>query len=110
MKDATSKIEEIENKIADQQKKLAQLKAQKSKMEMAKRAQLVKAARTEETRRKILLGAYLTERMQHDSALEESIKNGLGSWLTREDDRRVFGLGPLSVKREEVFPETAPVY
>ena len=46
--------------------------------------------RAEDTRRKVLLGAYVLQNMPHIAHAPE-----FGDWLTRDDDRRVFGLQPL---------------
>jgi large subunit ribosomal protein L7/L12 len=50
--------------------------------------------RKEDTRRKILLGAYFLEKLKND-AMFESIKGELDSFLTRNSDRKLFGLSML---------------
>ena len=88
----------IEEKIKALQEKLKQEKAKKQKMEARKKQAEVKIQRATDTRKKILLGAFVM-------ALHE--KNGIhagqftyesesfASWLTRDDDRALFGLSVL---------------
>jgi DNA gyrase/topoisomerase IV subunit B len=45
----------------------------------------------EETRRKILLGAYFLDKLRKDGTFE-SIKQELDNFLTRNSDRKLFGL------------------
>src|ERR1700733_5671312 len=45
----------------------------------------------EDTRRKILLGAYFLEKLRNDGTFE-SIKQELDSFLTRNSDRKLFDL------------------
>jgi hypothetical protein len=85
-------ISTIEERIATQQKKLVQLKAQKSRLEAIEKARNLKAARAADTRRKILLGAYLYEQMQRDESLNLDIQKRLDTWLKRPEDRGLFGL------------------
>ena len=51
-------IETIDQQIAKQQERLKQLKAQKQAVIAREKAKVTKQQRTEETRRKILVGAY----------------------------------------------------
>lgn len=50
--------------------------------------------RKEETRRKILLGAYFLEKLKRDGTFE-SIRKELDDFLTRNSDRTLFGLPAL---------------
>lgn len=92
-----STIDTLEAKIALQNKKLTQLKEQKARLEIVKKVRDAKVERAADTRRKILLGAYLLEEIQRDSVLEESIKTKLATWLKRDDDRQLFSLPSLNV-------------
>jgi hypothetical protein len=47
--------------------------------------------RKDETRRKILLGAYFLEKLRNDGTFD-SIKQELDSFLIRNSDRKLFGL------------------
>jgi len=46
----------------------------------------------QDTRRKILAGAMLLEMMANDAELQKSMLGKLSAFLTREDDRKLFGL------------------
>ena len=79
-------------RIEAQQKKLAQLKAHKQKIEARQKAKLQGVARQQDTRRNILAGAMLLEMMANDAELQKSMLGKLSAFLTREDDRKLFGL------------------
>lgn len=51
----------------------------------------------EETRRKILLGAYFLEKFRKNGTLE-SIKQELDTFLTRNSDRKLFNLPLLETE------------
>jgi hypothetical protein len=53
--------------------------------------------RKADTRRKILLGAYFLDKLRKDGTLE-SIKPEMNSFLTRDNDRALFGLPALETK------------
>lgn len=53
--------------------------------------------RKADTRRKILLGAYFLDKLRKDGTLE-SIKPELDNFLTRDNDRKLFGLSLLENK------------
>ena len=59
------------------EERLAQLDAQKK----ALKARLSKQERTEDTRRKVLLGALVLHRLEHG---RDEISKGLADWLRRE--------------------------
>lgn len=48
--------------------------------------------RKEDTRRKILLGAYLIHLMKNDNDLKSQIMNGLDEYLEKKIDRELFNL------------------
>lgn len=54
-----------------------------------------------ETRRKILVGSMVTEWMEKDPELKARIEAGLKGWLTRDIDRKAFGLEPLTPKKDD---------
>ena len=68
----------------------AQARAKAQRLEAVERAREAGVRRAEDTRRKVLLGAYVLQNMPHLAHAPE-----FGDWLTRDDDRRVFGLQPL---------------
>lgn len=78
-----SKIEKLK-----QQKEALEARIQKA--EALQKQQERKA----ETRRKILLGAYFLEKFRKDGTFD-SIKNDLNNFLTRNNDRALFGLSAL---------------
>lgn len=94
----TKPFDKLEARIELQQKKLTQLKEQKARLETVKKVRDAKVERAADTRRKILLGAYLLEEIQRDSAFEGRIKMQLAGWLKREDDRKLFSLPPLAAE------------
>lgn len=71
-------------RIAELDKKLAQLKARREKLALAETSQLRKL----ENKQKIILGGWL---LQNDKAMVELIKER----LTRTQDRKAFDLPPL---------------
>ena len=86
----------IDDKIKAQEEKLKQLKALKQKQEAAARTAKAKKERAEDTRRKVLLGALIMEKMATDTELNGQMLVQLGKWLTRPADRDLFGLPPMS--------------
>lgn len=86
----------IDEKIKALETKLKQEKAKKQKMEAMKRAAETKAQRAQDTRKKILLGAFLMERMEKNPDYGVKVIAGLGEFLKRGDDRALFGLEPLT--------------
>ena len=82
----------IEARIKAQEQKLKQLKAQKQQIEARKRAAAAKVTRQQDTRRKVLAGAMVLEMMEHDENTRQRFMQRLDSYLTRADDRSLFGL------------------
>jgi hypothetical protein len=85
----------IEEKIKALETKLKQEKAKKQKIESMKRAAETKAQRSKDTRKKILLGAFLMERMEKSPEYAAKVMPGLGEFLKRDDDRAIFGFSSL---------------
>lgn len=88
----TKALTKLEATIEAQQKKLAQLKAQKQKMEALHKAKLTGLARRQDTRRKVLAGAFLLELMAKDTEFQKQMLGKLSTFLVRPDDRALFGL------------------
>ena len=87
---ATKKLDEIRRQMTRTAKKLSQLDA-RYELQLAKETKAAgKRARNNETRRKILLGAYLLA--THD---DDALAALMEDYLTRDDDRSLFGLEPL---------------
>jgi large subunit ribosomal protein L7/L12 len=83
---------EESKKLKMLEKKMAQLKEvmrkEKSKEEKKKRAR--------DNRRKILIGAYIIEQMKRGKIEKDKILRGLDKFLTRNTDREIFELPPIS--------------
>lgn len=86
----------IDQRIAALEEKLKQEKAKKQKVEARKRAAEAKLNRAQDTRRKILAGALVLEMMEQDEQAKTRFMARLDSFLTRQDDRALFGLYPKS--------------
>lgn len=85
----------IDEKIRALETKLKQEKAKKQKMEAARRAAETKVLRAQDTRKKILLGAFMLDRMGKNPEYAAKAVESLDGFLTRDDDRAMFGLAPL---------------
>ena len=88
----TKALTKLEAAIDAQQKKLAQLKAKKQKMDALQKARITGLARRQDTRRKVLAGALLLELMNKDPELQKEMLGKLSGFLTRSEDRMLFGL------------------
>ena len=86
----------IEDRIKAQEEKLKQLKALKQKQEAALKAEQAKKDRAAETRRKILAGALVLDMMNGDEETKTRFTARLDKFLTRTDDRALFGLPPVA--------------
>lgn len=85
----------IHKKIEDLEKKLKQAKALAAKQKAAEAAKSAKEAKAADTRRKVLVGAFI---------LDQQSKNGTTAhvltydsvrfvdWLTRPEERALFGI------------------
>lgn len=91
----------IEDTITALETKLKQAKAKKQQIEARKRAVEVKAKRSQETRKKILLGAFLMDRMEKNPDYAAKAKPGIDAFLKRDDDRALFGMAPLPKPAEK---------
>lgn len=85
------RIESLEEKIAKQQEKLNQLKAQKHAIEAREKKKVAEQHRKDETRRKILLGSYLLKKMENEDE-KMRILTELNLYLTEQRDRKLFNL------------------
>ena len=77
-----------EQKVAEAEERLARAKAQ---------------ARKADTRKKVLLGAYLMKKHT-----ENEIREAMNEHLTRDADRKLFGLEPLQKPAPEPQQEQEP--
>ncbi|MFW3920751.1 mobilization protein [Klebsiella pneumoniae] len=83
--------ESLEQRIAKQEERLKQLKAQKQAKDAREKAKQKEQDRKNDTRRKILLGSYLLKKME-DEAEKQKILAEINEYLTEDRDRKLFGL------------------
>lgn len=72
-------------------KQEAQLKVRIQALEAGEKTR----ERKKDVRRKILLGALVLERLKAGDGHAEALKAELAGYLTRDNDRALFGLAPL---------------
>lgn len=92
----------LDERIAQQEERLRQLKARQQKLLAQRRTEESKRIRTEDTRRKILLGSMLWARMSSDDSINSQTLADLEQWLSRDDDRRLFSLPPKPYQTPQV--------
>jgi hypothetical protein len=80
-------------RLAELEAKVKQTRALVQKQNNALRHREQAAARKIQTRKKILMGAHLLEK--HPTYAQSA---EFTSWLTRDDERALFGLPPLTAK------------
>jgi large subunit ribosomal protein L7/L12 len=85
----------VDERIKLLEDKLKQEKAKKQKIEARKRTLESKAQRTTDTRKKILVGAFMLDRMAKNEETKNKVLGQLDQYLMRSDDRELFGLPPL---------------
>ena len=77
-------------KIKRLEERLSVLKSAAAKAELAARFRASKAARAIDTRRKILIGAYVLDQLSNGPAALKLGDVSLLDWLTRHEDRLLF--------------------
>ena len=88
--------------------KLEQLEQQQAKLKKqihAEKAKQRQQQRKDDTRRKVLLGAYVQVKMEESANYKAELLSGLATYLTRPSDRQLFDLEPLP--EETASKETA---
>jgi hypothetical protein len=85
----------IEDRIADLEKRLKQAKALKQQQVARERAAEKKRQRSDDTRRKILVGAVILAKVERGEWPQERLRELMDQALTRADDRALFGLLPV---------------
>lgn len=86
----------IDDRISKLETQLKQAKALKQKAEAGKRAIEARQRRSEDTRRKILVGAIVLPRVESGDWPEDRFRSMLDEALTRDDDRALCELPPMS--------------
>ena len=82
----------IEQRIENLEKKLKQAKAKRQKQEARKRMAEAKKKRSDDTRRKILVGAAILARVERGEWPRDKLLAMLDNALTRPDERALFDL------------------
>jgi len=90
----------LDDQISTLQSKLEQLKLRQQRIDARKRAIAGHRERKADTRRKILLGGLLLEKLRRGDVEAGRITAWLDQTLTRTDDRALFGLPALTDDRE----------
>lgn len=90
----------IEEQLALAKQRVKQLENRKKQIEARKLHLLLKGKRANETRRKILAGALVLDMMEKDEATKQRFLERLDRFLTRPDDRTLFGLPVLTAEKE----------
>jgi len=85
-------MSKIEETIAALENQLKQVKALKQKIEARKKALASKKTRALETRKKILIGALMLEKMERQEETRIGVIAELDQFLTRNSDRALFNL------------------
>jgi large subunit ribosomal protein L7/L12 len=85
----------VDERIKLLEDKLKQEKAKKQKIEARKRTLESKAQRATDTRKKILVGAFMLDKMEKNEETKTKVLSQLDQYLTRSDDRELFGLPQL---------------
>lgn len=80
----------IQERLEAERKKLEEQKAKVARLQAKTR----ESERKRNTRRKVLAGALLLERVQTNPQIKEWFETELEGFLTRESDRKLFGLEP----------------
>lgn len=83
----------LQKKIETLETKLRQAKALAARKENAERKKAESIARQIDTRRKVLIGAFMLAGDVNPIHLVNSQNQTLDQWLTRPDERQLFGLG-----------------
>jgi hypothetical protein len=96
----------LDDQIATLQTRLQQLKLRQQRVDARKRAIAADRDRKTETRRRILVGAVILEKMRRGEMEPRTVTAWLDQTLTRADDRALFELPPLSRTSRE--PQLAP--
>lgn len=93
--------EQIAKLEEEHKKKINQLKAKNELLEARKLTALLKGNKSIDTRRKILAGALILDIISKDESAKNKFMPQLDKYLTRDDDRALFNLTPLSKETKE---------
>ena len=90
-----AKIKALDDQLQKIKEREKQLKAQKQAAIARLKTKEATEKRKAENRMKILLGAYLLKKIESDEAAKANLNRELDKYLTRDDDRALFGLTPI---------------
>ena len=82
----------LDERIQKHEEKLKQLKAQQQALQAREKKKLADQQRSDDTRRKILLGAYMLKKMGDSDFEKQKILAELNEYLTEDRDRKLFNL------------------
>jgi uncharacterized protein (DUF3084 family) len=82
----------LDDQISALQTRLSQLKLRQQRLDTRKRAIEVQRERKAETRRKILVGGIVLDKLRQGEIDGEQFRGWVDQALTRADDRALFGL------------------
>jgi uncharacterized protein (DUF342 family) len=80
----------LDERIQKHEEKLKQLKAQQQALQAREKKKLADQQRSDDTRRKILLGAYMLKKMGESDFEKQKILAELNEYLVEQRDRRLF--------------------
>ena len=87
-----AKIAEADRRTNEAEKKAQALKNELEALESKKLQLLMSSSRASDNRRKFLAGAWLLGEIEKDEQMRLRLNQGLETYLTRADDRRLFKL------------------
>jgi hypothetical protein len=85
-------VGKLSDRIATMEDRLRELKTRQQRMEARKRTLLSQRERRDDTRRKILIGAWVLTQVERGEMSRDSLRAALSQFLIRLDDRQLFGL------------------
>lgn len=88
-------------RLAKLEKQLAQINAEIQRVSAREQQQ----KRKEETRRKVLVGAWLMAKVQSGEWPEQKLIEAMDSYLERDHDRALFGLRPKQEQQPQKHSE-----
>lgn len=105
------RLAELNEQQAKVEAQLKQKRAAILRQKQQQQAKITNAKRKADTRRKVLAGAAVLSLAETDERQQKQLTALLGRFLTRDDDRALFDLPPLSDssdKPQQARPEPGP--
>jgi large subunit ribosomal protein L7/L12 len=97
----------IDVRLEQAAKKLAELKAEKARVDAKRKVEAGKERRKLDNKKKILLGAYMLDRMEREDGFQAKVMPRLDKFLVRPADRSIFGLPPVPTSPTPSTPDAA---